>query len=193
MMPKRPNSPPGGFKKETRGSAGNIAEPRFLVIGRIIKPHGIRGELKVESFTDTPERFSWLEKVYLEEENGTPLMVEEVRFHQNWVLIKFTGIDDRTAAESLRRSWLFVPMDEAVPLAEDEYFLFQLIGLQVINQHGDQLGEIHDVIETQANNVFVVRTSRNEHLIPDIPDVIREIDFEKMIMTIEEFPGLIVH
>jgi len=193
MMPKRPNGPPGGFKKETRGSAGNTAEPRFLVIGRIIRPHGIRGELRVESFTDTPERFSWLEKVYLEEDNGAPLMVEDVRFHQNWVLIKFTGIDDRTAAESLRRSWLYVPRDEAVPLAEDEYFLFQLIGLQVINQHGDLLGEIHDVIETQANNVFVVRTNRDEHLIPDIPDVIREIDFEKMIMTIEEFPGLIVH
>ena len=192
-MPGKSNSPPGSSKKGTRGSAGTGAEPRFLVIGRITRPHGIRGELRVESYTDTPERFNWVKKIYLDENDSSPFTVEEVRFHQKWVLIKFKGIDDRSAADSLGRGWLYIPMDEAVPLEEDEYFLFQLIGLRVVNQRGDAIGEISDVLETQANNVFVVKDNQNEHLIPDIPEVIQEIDFNKGIMTIEEFPGLIVH
>jgi 16S rRNA processing protein RimM len=187
------NRPPGNSKTEIRGSAKTKAEPRFLVIGRVIRPHGIRGDLRVESHTDNLERFSWIEKVYLNEDDGEPLLVEKVRFHQNRVLLKLKGVEDRNAAESLRHSWLYIPMDEAIPLEEDEYFLYQLIGLKVVNQDGDVLGEISDVLETKANNVFIVKDDEHEHLIPDIPEVIKEINFANNIMKIDEFPGLIIH
>ncbi|GMQ78649.1 MAG: ribosome maturation factor RimM [Anaerolineae bacterium] len=187
------NRPPGKSKTEIRGSAKTNAEPRFLVIGRVIRPHGIRGDLRVESHTDDLERFSWIEKVYLNEDDGEPLLVENVRFHQKRVLLKLKGVEDRNAAESLRHSWLYIPMDEVVPLEEDEYFLFQLIGLKVVNQNGDVLGEVSDVLETKANNVFIVKDNEHEHLIPDIPDVIREINFTKNIIKIYELPGLIIH
>ena len=186
-------SPTGNSKSETRGSANSNAEPRFLVIGRVMRPHGIRGELRVESYTDTPERFNSVKRLYLNEDDSNPFFIEDVRFHQKWVLLKFRGIDDRSAAEALRRTWLYILMDEAVPLEEDEYFLFQLIGLKVVNQQGDFLGEIVDVLETKANNVFIVRDNQHEHLIPDIPEVVKEIDFTEDMMIIEDFPGLIVH
>jgi 16S rRNA processing protein RimM len=186
------NHPPGNSKTGIRGSAKTNAEPRFLVIGRVIRPHGIRGDLRVESHTDILERFSWLEKVYLDESDGEPLLVENVRFHQKRILLKLKGIEDRNAAESLRHSWLYIPMDEAIPLEEDEYFLYQLIGLKVVNQNGDVLGEISDVLETKANNVFIVKDDEHEHLIPDIPTVIKEINFANNIMKIDELPGLII-
>jgi 16S rRNA processing protein RimM len=187
------NRPPGKSKTEIRGSAKTNAEPRFLVIGRVIRPHGIRGDLRVQSHTGNLDRFASIEKVYLDEDDGEPLLVESIRFHQKRVLLKLRGIEDRNAAESLRHSWLYIPMDEVVPLEEDEYFLFQLIGLKVVNQNGDVLGEISDVLETKANNVFIVRDDDREHLIPDIPEVIKEINFANKIMKIDELPGLIIH
>ena len=190
MNLKRPRNNP---KTETRGSAKTKAEPRFLVIGRVIRPHGIRGDLRVESHTDTLERFYLIEKVYFDEDDGEPLLVENVRLHQKRILLKLKGVEDRNAAESLRHSWLYIPMDEAIPLEEDEYFLYQLIGLKVVNQDGDVLGEISDVLETKANNVFIVKDVEHEHLIPDIPEVIKEINFANNIMKIDELPGLIIH
>ncbi|MCA9959461.1 MAG: hypothetical protein KC443_10530, partial [Anaerolineales bacterium] len=80
-----------------RGSADNSAEPRFLVIGQVLKPHGVRGEMRVIPHTDTPERFEWLETVYIGESNPQQVAVESVRFHKNWILLKLVGYDDRDA------------------------------------------------------------------------------------------------
>ncbi len=174
-----------------KGSVDKDTEPRFLVIGRIGKPHGVRGDIRVLPHTDLPERFTWLEEVYIGEKNPRAVLVEYVRFHKHWVLLKLKGFDDRQAVESLRGQLLLVKEDQAIPLEENEYFLFELIGLNVISEDGMALGELIQVIETGANNVFVVDGSKGEILIPDIPEVVRVIDFRNREIIVNLLPGLL--
>ena len=176
---------------QLRGLAPSSAEPRFLVIGRVLKPHGIGGELRIESYTDTVERFAWAETIFVGDKNPKEHTVENVRFHKKWILIKFSEINDRNTAELYRARLLQIRTEDAIPLEEDEYFLYQVIGLQVTTIDGTDLGEVVDVIETKANNVFVVKAGPEEILIPDTPEVIKDIDFDLGTMTIELIPGLI--
>ncbi|MCA9901392.1 MAG: 16S rRNA processing protein RimM [Ardenticatenaceae bacterium] len=163
----------------------------FIVIGQITKPHGVRGEVRVKPHTDEPERFSWLEQVYVGAEDPRPMAVEQARVHQGMVLLKLTAVSTRAAAESLRGEWLLVPEDEALPLEEGEYFLFELEGLTVVTTDGETLGTLTGIIETGANNVFVVQGDRGELLLPDIDDVVQDIDFENGRMLVTLLPGLI--
>ena len=177
-----------------RGLTSESSQPRFLVIGQIARPHGVRGELRADIHTGVPERFTWLQEVYLaldnQEPKPEPYGVEAVRFHQGQVLIKLATVDDRDEAETLRRYWLMVPEEEAIPLAEGEYFLYQLIGLVVYSDEEVHLGELVEVIETGANNVFVVRGPEREILIPDTDEVVKAIDFERGRVTVHLIPGL---
>ena len=167
------------------------AETEFIVIGQITKPHGVRGEVRVKPHTDEPARFNWLEQVYVGESSQRLMAVEKARVHQGMILLKLTAVNDRTAAEALRGEWLMVPEAEALPLAEGEYYLFQLVGLAVFTAEGDALGMLTRVIETGANNVFEVQGEQGELLLPDIADVVQEIDFENGRMTVTLLPGLI--
>jgi 16S rRNA processing protein RimM len=167
------------------------AEPRFLVIGRILSVHGVRGEVRVRPHTDLPERFTWLETVYVGEHDPRPMVVEGVRFHKDLVLLKLAGYDSREEAAALKGEMLHVPMAEAIPLAEDEYFLYQLIGLAVVTDEGESLGELVEVLETGANNVFVVRGEGRDILLPDTKEVIVDIDFDNGRLTVHLLPGLL--
>ena len=162
----------------------------FIVIGEITKPHGVRGEMKVKPHTDEPERFTWLKQVYVGESSPRLMAVEKARVSQNMVLLKLTAVNDRTAAEALRGEWLMVPEEEALPLEAGEYFLFQLEGLAVATIEGEQLGTLVSIIETGANHVFVVQGEQGELLLPDIEQVVQEIDFENGRMTVKLLPGL---
>lgn len=181
----------GNPNDDERGSTENSVGPRFLLVGQVRKPHGIRGDVLVTSHTDIPERFSWIETIYLGMENPRPVEVEKARLHKGVVLLKLVGYDDRDAADTLRNEWLQIPESEAVPLEEGEYYLYQLEGLQVVTDEGESLGVLVDVIETKANNVFVVNGDRGEVLLPDIDDVILEIDFDKSQILVHLIPGLL--
>jgi 16S rRNA processing protein RimM len=178
-------------ENDARGLADPSAEARFLVIGRILKPHGVRGEVRVEIHTDLPERFSWLKTVYLGKQEPQPVAVEGVRYHKGWALLKLAGYDDRETAATLRSEWLQVPEEESIPLEEGEYFLYQLEGLQVHTESGLHLGEIQQVLETGANNVFVVKGPKGEILIPDIDEVVLDINFQTKRMLIRPMAGLL--
>ncbi|MAT96493.1 MAG: 16S rRNA processing protein RimM [Anaerolineaceae bacterium] len=176
-------------KKKTLAAAADD-ETEFIVIGEITKPHGVRGEMRVKPHTDEPERFTWLEQVYIGEENPRLMAVEKARLHQGMILLKLAAVNDRTAADTLRGEWLMVPETEALPLEEGEYFLFQLEGLAVSTVEGEALGTLTRIIETGANNVFVVQGEQGELLLPDIADVVQEIDFENGRMVVALLPGL---
>ncbi len=176
--------------KLKEGSADASVEPSFLVIGRIRKPHGVRGDVRVQPYTDLPERFTWLETVYIGEDDLRPVVVESARFHGQLILLKLAGYDSREAVQELRGEWLLVPESEAIPLEEGEYYLYQLEGLQVFTDEGENLGELVQVIETGANNVFVVRGESGDLLLPDTDEVVEEIDFANGRMTVHLLPGL---
>jgi len=167
------------------------SEPRFLVIGKVLKPHGLRGELRIRPLTDDPSRFSWLKKVYLGEEALKPLTVETVRFHKELVLVKFVELNGRDSVAQLHGELLLVAMEDAIPLDEGEYYLYQLYGLDVYSDEDVYLGELVNVIETGANNVFEIEKEGKRILLPDIPDVITDIDFENGRLTAHILDGLL--
>jgi len=166
-------------------------EPRFLVIGRVVKPHGVRGEMRVEIITELPERFTWLEMVYIGENDPQPAGVESVRFHKGLALVKLAGYETREAAAALRSQLLLVPEDEGIPLEEGEYYLYQLEGLAVYTDEGEHLGRLVEVLETKANNVFIIDGPRGEVLLPDTEEVVLDIDFENGRMEVHLLPGLV--
>lgn len=141
--------------------------------------------------TDSPERFERLDAVYVGEDNPRRVEIDSVRYHQGVVLLRLDGYPTRTEAESLRGELLQVPISEAVPLEEGEYFLYQLLGTQVFTNDGRLIGRLIEILETGANNVFVVESAQRQILLPDIPEVIKEIDIEKGRLVIDPIPGLI--
>jgi 16S rRNA processing protein RimM len=175
----------------TRGSVEKSAEPRFVTIGRVTKPHGVHGEVRVIPLTDLPKRFTWLKHVYVGETQPRRVAVLGARSHQDFVLLRLDGYVTRESAEELRNQILQVPEEEAIPLEEGEYYLFQAIGLQAITENGDRLGRVTEILETGANNVFVIAGDSHDYLIPDIPEAIREVDIENGRLIVRLMPGLI--
>jgi len=131
-------------------------EPRFIAVGQVAKPHGVRGEVAVEMLTDFPGRFALLERVYLGEDDPRPVALENVRFHSGRALLKLGGYDDRTAVERLRGELILVPIDEAMPLEPDQYYQDDLIGLEVWTTDEEHLGQVVEILETGANDVYIV-------------------------------------
>ena len=168
---------------------GTSSEPAFLAIGRVLRPHGVRGELRVEIHTDYPERYAVYKTVYLGPKH-IPHTIESHRFHQGKVLIKLEGIDDRTAAEGLREQWMLVSAADAIPLKDGEIYVHQMIHLRVVTVEGEDLGEIQEVIETGANLVYIVQGPNGQLLLPDIPEVFLEIDLAAGVATVRLLEGL---
>jgi 16S rRNA processing protein RimM len=190
----RRNSRPKPNKRYHSGSAGGTKgspEPEFLIVGRIIKPHGVRGDLAMKVITDYPERLPEIDTLYVGPAYE-PYRVRRVRFHADGTLMLFEGIEDRDAAECLRGMMVYVHIDDAVPLEEGEYYLFQVIGSQVVTGDGQVLGTLTDLLETGANDVYVVTApDGREILIPVIPEVVRHVDVNKKVVTIDLLDGLI--
>ncbi len=167
------------------------AKPDYLVIGQVRSAWGVRGEVKVGVMTDFPDRFARLQQVYV----GDPpelVRIEKCRPHGAYIVLKLAGYDDRTAADTLRGHFLQVPTAEAMPLGEDEYYVYQIVGLMVVTTGGEYLGRVCEVLFTGANEVYVVKDETGrEVLIPAIADVIREVDLEGGRLVIEPIAGLL--
>jgi 16S rRNA processing protein RimM len=171
------------------GSHQRRPEPRYLAIGRVVRPFGLRGELKVKVLTAYPERLGRMRTVYLGPQ-AEPRTVEGVRLHQDAALLKLTGCDDRTAAEGLRGALVQIALENAVPLDEDEYYEHQIVGLTVLEEDGTLLGKVTEIISTGANDVYVVVGPEGELLLPAIESVILEIDLEADRLVVHMLEGL---
>ncbi len=166
-----------------------MARLNYIAIGKVRRPYGVRGEVKVQLLTDFPERFKDLQTVYID---GEPFTIERRRFVADGILLKFAGIDTPEGAAFLRNRLIEIPVSEAVPLPPDTYYFFQILGLEVVTTAGEVLGQVVDIIVTGANDVYVVRSAGGrEILLPAIEDVIKEVDLEANRLLVELLPGLV--
>ena len=163
-----------------------------LEVGQIVNTFGIKGELKVTPFTDDINRFDDLEKVYVKTRRDEKLYkVEGVRYHKNMVLLKLEGIENPEQGELLKNSYLEIDRADAIPLEEGQYFIVDLIGLDVYTDEGKLLGKVEDIYNTGANDIYVVKDELGKQvLLPGIKDVIKEVKLDDRII-VHLIPGLI--
>ena len=165
---------------------------QMLRVGVITSTHGVRGEVKVFPTTDDAKRFKTLKKVILDGREPLELSIEQVKFFKNMVILKFKGYDNINDVETWRQRDLLITRDQAVELKEDEYFITDLIGLTVVNEEEAVLGRVKDVLETGANDVYVVElTGGKELLLPAIKDCILNVDLEAGTVTVHIMDGLL--
>ena len=165
----------------------------LLRVGVIANTHGIRGEVKVFPTTDEKERFKDLKKVILDmgKEQGV-LEIQSVRFFKNLVILKFKGIDNINDIEMYKGKDLLVTREDAVPLEEGEYFIADLLDLDVYSDEDEKIGVLYDVMQTGANDVYVVKTEEGkEILLPAIDECILDINLEESRMTVHIMEGLL--
>jgi 16S rRNA processing protein RimM len=168
---------------------------QFFRIGIIVGAHGIKGEMKVKPTTDDPDRFSRLERAFFLDKTQSierTLTILSARRHQSVVLLRCEGIDTPEAVLTLKGREIMIDRDQALPLAEDEYYIADLIGLKVVDLLGADVGELTDCMQTGANDVFVVKMSDGkEVLLPYIDDCVKSIDIASGVVTVDLMPGLI--
>ena len=141
---------------------------QMFTIGKIVNTHGVKGEVRVLPSTDDVKRFGKLKEVKVENRTMTTYEIETVRYHKNFVLLKFKGIDTMNEAELLKNSLLKIDRKDALPLKKDEYYQCDLYGLRVVTDTGRDLGKLTDILMTGSNDVYVVRNEEKEILIPAI-------------------------
>ena len=163
--------------------------PTYLVIGRIVRPHGIKGQVLVSLETDDPQRFARLARGYLGD-TALPVGVQAFQPHKGGVILTLVGVSTRNQAELLRGQWVKIPANEAITLAEDEFFVYQIVGLTVVTPTGTVIGQVQDVLFTGANDVYVVQTPAGELLIPAIADVVHNVDLDTGQIVVTVPPGL---
>ena len=164
----------------------------MLRVGVITSPHGIKGEVKVFPTTDDAKRFKELKKVILDTgKEYIPMEIEHVKFFKNMVILKFKGYDNINEIEKYKSRDLLITREQAVDLAPDEYFITDLIGLAVVSDQGVELGTLKDVLETGANDVYVVAMKDGKELmLPAIGDCILNVDLEQGRMEVHVLEGL---
>ena len=166
-------------------------EEMFLEAGKVTSIHGLRGEVKVASWCDSPELLCEFDYLYLDPKGQKVLEVKNARVFKNMVIAKFEGYDTAEAAETLRNKVLYISRDD-LELDEDTYFIKDLIGLKVVDKDtGREYGKIAEVFQTGANDVYSVKNENKEYLIPAIADVVYSTDIENGIMLITPLEGLI--
>jgi 16S rRNA processing protein RimM len=165
--------------------------PEFLVVGKIRRPHGVRGEVVVEIYTDSPESLIPKKAVFLGEKH-LKLVIARRSQHNEGLLLGFEGISSPEQAGRYRNQILSVAASETPELLEGSYFYHELLGLKVVDEAGNILGNLTEILVTGANDVYVVRKpTGHELLLPAIPEVVLYIDMVEKIIKVRLLPGLV--
>lgn len=173
-------------KKNTGSPAG---EPLYLSVGFLRRPHGLKGEIVMDLHTDFPERMKKGRKLFVGEDHKQ-MTLTNVRPHQAGLLVKFKDVDTPEDAGLYRNQWVYVQTKD-VPLPEGQHYKHELLGLKVMDEKDSPLGELIEILETGANDVYVVRDdSGKEILLPNIPSVILDLDIGARTMRVHLLEGL---
>ena len=164
-----------------------------LSIGRIVSTRGLRGELRIVPAARDLGRFEHLRRVHVEGAGGPQegLRVTSARQHKNLILLKLEGVDTIEQAERLIGCDVLVDQDEAIALGEDEYFVHDLVGLEVVTDSGRRAGVLEEVLEGPANDIYVVRGPFGELMVPAIAPIVVSVDLAARTMLIHDLPGLL--
>lgn len=160
---------------------------KLIAIGKIVAPHGVRGDVRIIPLTDFPERFYELKQILLED--GSSLEVEGAKPHKQFVLLKLRGLNTRNDIEHLRGKLIYVKKEDLVPLPEGHYYQFEIIGLKVYTEQGGYIGKVTDILSTGSNDVYVTeQDGQRPVLIPALKTVVHNIDLDggKMIVELQE-------
>ena len=164
--------------------------PDFLVVGKVRRPHGVHGEVVAEIYTDFPERLTPKKAIYLGEKH-VRLVIASLRPHNEGMLLGFDDVTSPEQAGRYRNQILSIATKEASNLPEGEFYFHELLDLAVADEAGTLLGTLTDILETGANDVYVVTdSSGHELLLPAIPEVILEVDLDSKRMKVHLLPGL---
>ncbi len=167
--------------------------PEYVVIGKVRRPHGIRGVLRIGIMTDDPHRFRLLREIYLSrnDHDRKRFAIINVGIVPDAILLTLEGIDSRDDAESWRDAWVEITGDQIMPLEEGQHYLFEILGLQVQTEEGEILGTVVDILRNPAHDVYVIKQDEREFMVPAVPEFIRQIDSESGIMIIHVVDGLL--
>ena len=177
---------------DTKNAPGSPdGEPVYLVVGFLRRAHGVQGEMIMDLHTDFPERFRIGRKLFVGEEHRV-MTVENVRSHAKGMLIKLKNVESPEDTAQFRNQWVYVKSSEVPALPEGQIYQYELFGFKVMDENENPLGELVEIIETGANDVYVVRDeSGKEILLPAIPSVILDLDPARRLMRVHLLEGLI--
>ena len=163
----------------------------WLRVGIITSVHGLKGEVKVFPTTDDPSRFSILHEAYLDlAQEKVKFFIEKVRYANNLIILKMKGWDSREDVEKYRQKDLWIHRSQALPLAENEVYIADILGFLVKSDEGESLGHLKEVLKTGANDVYVVDTGKKELLLPSIPECILDILWDEQCILVHVLEGL---
>lgn len=190
-MSGNPTEPNPSFSVRGKLGSPKDGEPIFLAVGRLGKPYGLNGEIYLHILTDFPERLKSGTTIFVGPEHQT-MEILNARLLQNKMRIFLKGIQNREQISKFSNQMVFVRAADIPALPEGEYYYHQINGLQVVTEQGSELGKIYEIIETGANDVFVIKTvDGGEVLVPAIDEVVQSIDLENGMMVVKLLPGLL--
>jgi 16S rRNA processing protein RimM len=172
-----------------------MTPPARLVVGRVLRPHGVRGELAVEVLTDAPERFAPGAELAAGDPDGPgplrPVTVTAARLHLGRLLLRLEGVEDRDAAGGLRGALLSIPAEDARPLADDEYWPHQLVGLAVVDRQGRERGRVADVLPGAAHDLLAVALPAGGSVLVPAVAALVTVELEAGRVLVDDLPGLL--
>jgi 16S rRNA processing protein RimM len=179
-----------GHAKRPAGSPA-VGGPAFLAVGKVRRPHGVTGDVLVEVYTDFPERLQPKAVVYAGEAH-IPLTIQRQRIHNDGILMAFDGYTTPEQVGRFRNQSLYIAVAEAVELPEGEFYYHELLDLSVLDESGKLLGKVTEIMQTSANDVYVVTDEAgHEILLPAIADVVLDVDLDLKTMKVHLLPGLV--
>ena len=162
----------------------------YLLIGAVVKPQGIKGLVKIKPITDSPQRFLDLDNLLVgmpDEKQQRPMLIEEIAVREEFVYARLNGSSSREDAEKLRGLLLYVKREDAVQLAEDQNFIVDLIGCQVLDSKGEEIGFLKEVLQPGANDVYIIKLKNHKTMmIPALKRVVPVIDLSKRQIIVNE-------
>jgi len=171
-------------------SGSPVGEPLYLSVGFLRRPHGLAGEIIMDLHTDFPERMQAGRKLFVGEDHK-PMTLESVRVHAKGLLVKFKDVETTEAAGMFRNQWVFIKAKDAPPLPEGKIYQYKLIGFKVVDENDNPLGTLVEILETGANDVYVVKDDTGkELLLPAIPSVILDLDAARGYLKVHLLEGL---